>query len=98
MKTYNEWESSGVDLDKYLTGPCEVDEEIYLYIVEFCPPTYDDGVFVQSGEATGETKIYGTFTFDTFQRKDGRYFYLGVLPAFKGSEYDYYDKIDKLTI
>ena len=97
MKTYKEWESKDVDLDEYLTGPVEVDEDLYLHIAEFCPPSFDNGEFTQSGEATGKTNLYGTFTFDTFRVTGDKYYFLGVLPAFKGSEYDYFDDIDKLS-
>jgi hypothetical protein len=95
MKTYKKWEESGVELDEYLDAPCEIDEEIYLHLAECTTPSFDTGEFMQIGEANDKTPI-GTFTFSTvWTTADGRYIYLGILPAFKGSEYDYLDDLDK---
>ena len=93
MKTYKEWDHSGLDFDYYINAPCEVDEELYHHFSECGPVTWQDESFFQSCEATSKTDI-GTFTFDTFMVRDNRYYYLGVLPAFKGSEYDYKDTYD----
>lgn len=56
MKTYEEWQTSNLNLDKYLSEtPCLIDEELCLYIAECTPPNYSgsDGI-VQTGEATYE--------------------------------------------
>ena len=94
MKRYKDWEESGKDLDEFLTPPCEIDEDLYLHLAETTTPSWQDANFLQIGEADGKTS-YGTFTFSTIWMTRGKYIYLGVLPSFKGSEYDYYDDIDK---
>ena len=85
-KTLVKWEETNLDLDQYLgKEPCEIDDELYGYIWEYGPPAYDDGIFTQSYEAAG--KVNDVFTFDTFSRINGKYFFLGTLPAFPKNGY-----------
>lgn len=55
-KTLKGWEKSDLDLDKYLTEPCEIDEDLSLYIGECVPPQYLGGGLTQGG-IVKDTKI-----------------------------------------
>lgn len=81
MKTYKEWDLSELNLDKYLTEPCEIDEELELYIGEIVAPQYLGNGLTQMGEA--EKDEDGIPFYMTTSCVNGKYFYLGVLPEFK---------------
>jgi hypothetical protein len=88
-KTYKGWEKSGIDLGEYLTEPCEINEELYLYIVECTHPEYSWDGLIQGGDPVDSIegddfdKIY---TFMTVFTDRGKYFYLGILPEFKQTD------------
>ncbi len=94
MKTYNEWQKSNLNLDKYLTEvPCDIDEELCLYLAECTAPNFsgDNGI-VQTGEATYEKddKLhYLTVQFCG----NNTYKYLGCLPDMDGDDDDYYEPL-----
>ena len=85
-KTFKGWEKSNVDLDKYLTEPCEIDEELSLYIGECVPPIYLDRTLTQGGdpekhEDSEDGEPIGFYM--TTSVVNDKYFYLGILPEFK---------------
>jgi hypothetical protein len=85
-KTRNGWEKSKLDLDKYLTEPCEIDEEMMLYIQECVPPQYATYEFGQGGdpikhEDDKDGEPIGFYMTTSFI--NGKHFYLGVLPEFR---------------
>lgn len=81
MKTYKKWEKSNLDLDEYLTEPCEIDEELSLYIGECVAPTYISQSFCQGGDPVKE--IDDVFYYATVSFIGEKHFYLGILPEFK---------------
>ena len=81
MKTKKAWEKSGLDLDKYLTEPCLIDEDLFLYLGEIVAPQYCGGGIVQLGEA--ERSEDGVQFYMSASHIDGKYYYLGILPEFK---------------
>jgi hypothetical protein len=87
MKTFKKWEKSNLDMDKYLDTPCEIDEELYLDILEYVPPHYLGELAQQGGDAIDSfrnEKGKKVFTYMTVNSINGKYFYLGILPEFKG--------------
>lgn len=84
MKTLQEWEESDLDLDQYLTEPCEIDEALYNEIAEVVPPAYCLNGLVQGGDPIRDVPFCeGVLTYDTVMHLNGRFFYLGELPEFK---------------
>ena len=84
MKTYEKWEESNLDLYLFLGNePCEIDEGIFLHLLEAVSPYYFDGAFGQCGEAM-EMKNGITYR-ETVQSIENRYFYLGILPQFENN-------------
>lgn len=81
MKTKKEWENSNLDLDEYLNEPCEIDEELDLYIGECVSPKYNSPLFTQCGEPRYYEDGIGYFM--TVSIVNGKHFYLGILPEFK---------------
>lgn len=83
IKTYQDWQSNfNGSLGKYLgQEPCEIDEELYLYLAEVVPPTYSSENFIQTGEASFSQ--FGTLFYHTCSSFGEKCFYLGVLPEFK---------------
>lgn len=86
IKTLKDWEQSDLDLDKYLPTPCEIDEELYLDILETVPPHYISDYAQQGGDP--EDTIKGRngekiYIYMTVKQIANRYFYLGMLPEFK---------------
>jgi hypothetical protein len=80
-KTYKAWEKSGLDLENYLTEPCEIDEELYNYLGEIVPPQYCYDGLLQSGEAD-HSDDDGVMYFLSASIVNEKYYYLGVLPEF----------------
>jgi hypothetical protein len=80
MKTYKKWIKSNLDLNEYLTEPCEIDEELYLYLAEVVSPQYSDGKLIQTGEAeyTEDSVLF----YMSASHIGDKYFYLGILPEF----------------
>lgn len=82
MKTYQQWQGSGIDLSKFLQPCDEVDEEIYEHQAGVVFPQYNSARLLQVGEAEREER--GVMHYASFMvREDGRFFYLGILPKFK---------------
>lgn len=87
-KTLKGWEKSNVDLDKYLTEPCEIDEELSNYIGECVAPQYlgwENGL-TQGGdpekhEDSEDGEPIGYYM--TTLHINGKHFYLGILPEFR---------------
>jgi len=86
-KTLKGWEKSKVDLDKYIDEPCEIDEELYCYILEIVPTHYSSKYAQQGGDACDSFENHKgkkVFTYMTVKSVNSKYFYLGILPEFKG--------------
>lgn len=87
MKTLKGWEESNLDMDEYLNEPCEIDEELYLDILE-CVPTHYSGELAQQGgdacDSFENHKGKKVFTYRTVNSLNGKFFNLGILPEFKG--------------
>jgi hypothetical protein len=80
IKTYSDWEESGIDFSKWIKPMDEIDEELYLHFGEIVSPQYCSYGFIQCGEAF--EKKGDTYLYETFYCNDNRYFYLGILPEF----------------
>ncbi len=88
IKTRQGWEDSGLDLDKYLKYPCEVDEHLIDYVRDCRVPAYLNKGLLQGGDCEyQEDSMKGNFKkvdfYMTFNQIENRYFYLGILPKFK---------------
>lgn len=87
MKTLKGWQKSNLDMDEYLNQPCEIDEELYLDILECVPTHYLGELAQQGGDAVDSFKNHKgkkVFTYMTVNSINGKFFYLGILPEFKG--------------
>lgn len=85
-KTFKGWEKSNIDLDKYLNEPCEIDEELSLYIGEIVPPQYLDCGLTQGGDCqiTDDSEDGGLIGYYmTTSIVNDKHFYLGILPEFR---------------
>lgn len=82
-KTYKKWEkSNSKDLDEYLGNiPCEIDEELFLYLAEITASQYSSENFIQTGEATFEKD--DVYHYSTCSHFNDKFYYLGILPEFK---------------
>lgn len=91
MKTKEDWNGSGLQLSEYMPEPCEIDEELYMYIGEVVAPHYlgtdDLRGLMQGGDPEGKVEGYyiedDIFTYMTVSEVNDKYFYLGILPEFK---------------
>ncbi len=94
MKKFKIWQKSGQNFKEYMKDiPCEVDEEMYNHFAEWSPASYQDGEgFMQSGECS--RKIKNTEYYETFRILDGKFYYLGDMPAFMSEEV--IEEIDEL--
>ena len=80
IKTFKQWEKSGLELTEYL-NPCDqVDEEIVHHMETVVPPQYSQNGLMQDGEP--ERMVDGVYFYSTFSKVDGKYYYLGILPEF----------------
>lgn len=88
-KTLKEWEKSNLSLDKYLTEPCEIDEELSLYLGEITIPNYSGGNgLTQCGDAIKEEVAADddedyVYYYMTTLEVNNKCFYLGILPEFR---------------
>lgn len=83
MKTYKQWQRSGLDLTEFLgPHPCRIDVRIYNYIREVVPPQYCSPKLVQCGEADDQDENH-VYLYATCSRTDNQYWWLGVLPEFR---------------
>lgn len=79
MKTYHDWEESGLDLTEFVQPGDEIDYEIYEHIgFALVGPIYNDGKILQCGECSFERD--GVDYYMTAKEDNGKYFYLGELP------------------
>lgn len=87
IKTLSGWKKSKINLDKYLTEPCEIDEELYHYVGEATAPSYIDKGLIQMGEAEyseeADDSLDHIMYYMTVSIVNKKYFYLGILPEFK---------------
>lgn len=82
-KTLKGWNKSNLNLDEYLTEPCEIDEELYLG--KYVPPQYWGYIFTQCGEVQKHQYSEGNKLIAYFMsasKVKNKYFYLGILPEF----------------
>ena len=87
-KTLNGWQKSNKDLDEYLFEPCEIDEEMFNYVMEVISPYYIGHGLGQGGDPVSSYESYDedfkrVMTYVTVYNINDKYFYLGVLPEFK---------------
>jgi len=78
MKTLKGWNNSGLNLDKFLSEPCRIDEDLYNYLAEIVPPQLCIYGVIQLGEA--EFRKDGIYYYMTASLVNDKYFYLGILP------------------
>lgn len=79
MKTFYNWEKSGLNLTEFVRLGDEIDYEIYEHIgYALVGPNYNNGKIIQCGECSFERD--GIDYYMTATEKDGKYFYLGELP------------------
>jgi len=85
-KTRKQWEKSGIDLDKFMKEPCEIDEDLFNYLGEVVSPKYCGAGLVQLGEAERHLDDENGFPsigmHMTASEVNGKY-YLGIIPEFK---------------
>lgn len=87
-KTFNQWQKSGLNRNEFLQRGDEIDEEMYLDILECVSPEYSSKHFGQNGEPedtirleiTDNKKVYLHET--VFVSNNFKYYYLGALPSF----------------
>lgn len=84
MKTYKEWEASDLELNEYLAYPQEIDEELYMHMWEVVVPGWSSKKIYQNGEPVFEED--DILYYWTACEIGERYFFLGILPAFKHSD------------
>lgn len=84
-KTKRQWEKSNVDLDKFLTEPCEIDEALFVYLAEIVSPQYSSECIIQLGEAEYEKQ--GVLFYMSASSMNKKHFYLGILPKFQKPKY-----------
>lgn len=84
MRTYRQWEKSGLNLDDYLVPGDYIDEAIYLYIGEVVAPYFVSDRFVQCGEPS--THIDEIPYRTTAMKIGSKYLYLGDMPEFSEGE------------
>ena len=87
MKTLKNWEKSNLDMDVYLNEPCEIDEALYLDILECVPTHYSSEYAQQGGDAIDSFEDYKgkkVFTYMTVNSINGKLYIKGNLPEFKG--------------
>lgn len=87
-KTLAGWEKSNVDLNEYLTEPCEIDEELSNYIGGCVVPQYlgwGNGLIQGGDPEKHEIQRTGTPIgyYMTTLHINGKHFYLGILPEFR---------------
>jgi hypothetical protein len=86
VKTFEQWQASGEDLDLFLNLPCEIDEELANYMAEVIAPTYCANGIVQGGDPESSEKGEDgndIFSYLTTLQIGDQYFYLGILPEFR---------------
>ncbi len=76
MKTYAQWNGSGKNFNDFIDAGEEIDVELYDYFLGCVPPIYALNAFC-SGEPY--THVNGIPYYHTFQDRDNKYFYLGIL-------------------
>lgn len=82
-KTLKGWHRSGIDLDKYLPEPCEIDEGLFNYFGEIVAPKFCIRGFVQLGECEYHDNVTDIDFYSSASHIGDKYFYLGILPEFK---------------
>lgn len=82
MGTLKNWEKSNKSLDEFLgEEPCRIDESLYMYIIEIVHARFSIHGHGQLGECEREEN--GIRYYMTVREVDGKYWYLGVLPAYQ---------------
>jgi len=84
-KTLKGWGKSNLELDKYLgLAPCEIDEPLFLNILEEVSSEFIHntkyGYAGQGGEASD--KIDGIYYHMSVRSVGNKCYYLGILPSF----------------
>ena len=85
MKTYNQWNGSGKDLDQFLGVGDEVDEEMFYYFLEVLPPACISKACVQIGEPHSHDKN-GKPTFATLLKTGKNWAFAGNIPTPKNEK------------
>lgn len=80
MKTFSEWQQSGVSFHQFVEAGETIDEEMFDYFLGVVPPQFmsNGGQFFLAGEADcfdGEELLYSSFF-----RNGDKFFYGGLMP------------------
>ena len=77
MKTLIEWEKSNLNFDKYITEPCEVDEDLIVSLAYHVGniSDYENGI-TQINEAE-DSDEKGNLIYATFIEKYNKFYYIG---------------------
>jgi hypothetical protein len=75
MKTYAQWNGSGLDLSKFLQVGDEVDEMMVEYFRDVLPPATHRSTLIQIGEPY--SSVDDRETFSTIRQENGRWYYAG---------------------
>lgn len=75
MKTYAQWNGSGLDLSKFLQVGDEVDEMMVEYFRDVLPPATHRSNLIQIGEPY--SSVDDRETFSTIRQENGRWYYAG---------------------
>lgn len=81
IKTLSGWNESNLELDNYLIEPCEIDEDLFMFIGEQIPPTFSLDGHVQGLDCQFEKD--GLDYYFTAKEMNSRFYFLGILPEFK---------------
>jgi hypothetical protein len=77
MKTMQQWNESNLELSKFLKIGDIVDQDIADYFIEVLPPTTMNSSIIQIGEPYDHNGENGRARYDTLQKKDGQWVYIG---------------------
>jgi hypothetical protein len=82
MKTYKQFDDSGLDFNRFCQAGDEVDYDLFEYIgYGWLAPNYADQTYTQNGEPySGKETKRGTtyYYYETFKHVGDRYFYIGL--------------------
>jgi len=81
-KTYKKWDESGKDLNDFLQPMDEIDEDLFLHLLEIVPAYFCMPGIGQCGEPM-RIDDFGIWWRETVIRAYDKYYYLGALPEFK---------------
>lgn len=77
LKTYSDWDNSGLYLHNFLQVGDSVDEALEMHFLEVLPPAYYDSSLTQIGEASDHKGPNGSARYATVQKHGKAWIYTG---------------------